>query len=117
MVKYPADLLYSGLCTVYEYFEITDNSTGITGFEEKPVYTDIPCRLVYKLSDTSTQGASAAYAKQEVKLILANDIFIKDGSKISVFQNGVTKVYQNSGEPLVYSCHQEIILKTFNDWV
>ena len=53
--------------------------------------------------------------KQDVKLILSNDIEIKAGSIIIVRQNGREIKYKNSGEPVIYSAHQELMIEIFEE--
>ena len=36
--------------------------------------------------------------------------------KITVTQNGVTRDYERSGKPAVYTCHQEVPLELFKEW-
>lgn len=53
--------------------------------------------------------------KQEVKLIIGNNYNIKAGSIIVVYQNGKETKYKNSGEPIVYSSHQELMIEIFDE--
>jgi hypothetical protein len=108
--------LYLGRCSVYEYRSVTDPVTKIAEPGEVPVLTNQPCRLSYKtITGTSPDGGAATVA-QTVKLFIASEITIKPGSKITVTQNGVTADYQSSGQPAVYTSHQEIILELFAGW-
>ena len=53
---------------------------------------------------------------QSVTLYIDPSVDIPEGSKITVTQNGVTRDYERSGRPAVYSCHQEIPLELFKGW-
>ena len=50
------------------------------------------------------------------KLFISPEVEIKPGSKIVVTQNGVTTEFSNSGKPAIYTNHQEIMLKLFEDY-
>ena len=115
-VKKALESLYEGLCSVYEYKQVKDATTQITGKKEVLVLTDIPCRLSSKSVVSSNQSENVNYAEKEIKLFLSKDIEIKAGSKIVVTQNGVTNAYKNSGVPAVHSNHQEIVLEIFKEW-
>ena len=59
---------------------------------------------------------TAASVTQGLKLFLAPEIRVKPGSKVIVTQNGITGAYSASGEPAVYSTHQEIVLELSGRW-
>jgi hypothetical protein len=107
---------YTGKCTVYEYQSVTDPVTKITESGEVPVLVDQPCRLSFKTITATSPNDGAATVTQIVKLFIAPEIRINPGSKIAVTQNGVTSDYQSSGQPAVYTNHQEIILELFKGW-
>lgn len=114
MVKKAIEKLYTGLCTVTE-FQTVKNSSGITKPREVVVLKDIPCRLSFKAISAADMSYGNAVT-QEIKLFIAPEIEIKDGSKITVTQNGYTVNYCKSGEPAVYLSHKEIILELFKGW-
>ena len=115
MVRKAIESLYTGKCTVTEYKKVRDSESGILKPREIVVLKDIPCRLSFKNIYAADLGYGNA-VEQEVKLFISPDINIKDGSKITVTQNGVTADYTNSGKPAVYSSHKEIILDLFRGW-
>ena len=68
---------------------------------------------------TSTNGDEVATAQQVVKLFLSPDVKVPAGCKIIVTRpNDVerTFTYSRSGEPGVFSNHQEIMLEPFRGW-
>lgn len=54
-----------------------------------------------------------ATTSQAVKLFIAPEIAVPEGSRIDVTQNGITTSYRQSGTPAVYSSHQEITLELY----
>ena len=109
--------MYEGVCTVSEYQAVQDPVTKVTKHQEVPVLTSQPCRLSFKTIGASQADDMHASAAQVTKLFITPDIQIKEGSKITVTQNGVTRDYQYSGIPAVYPTHQELILEIFKGWV
>ena len=108
--------LYKGNCPVYEYQSVKDPITKITSTEEVVVLIDQPCKLSFKNITSVNQLDNVLNISQCVKLFIAPDIVIKAGSKITVTQNGVTTAYTRSGQPAIYSNHQEISLELFKGW-
>ena len=105
---------YTGAFTVTEYQKvIKPNHT--TGFAEVDVVVNQPCRLSFS-SSPSTSDGDVAVINQTVKLFFAPEIKVKEGSKITVTQNGVTTEYKRSGTPAVYDTHTEILLERFKGW-
>lgn len=108
--------LYTGICTVYEQRNVTDEVTKITRKEEVSVLEEIPCKLSYKTLDNTVSGDGAAEVSQAVVLFCAPEWEIKPGSKIVVTQNGRTGAYSRSGLSGVFSAHQEIPLRLFTKY-
>ena len=115
MVRAAIERLYKGKCTIAEFQPVKDPVTKVTSKQEVNVLTDQPCRLSFK-NISSTSAGDAATVNQIVTLFIAPEIVIKAGSKITVTQNGVTTAYTRSGQPAVYSNHQEVILQLFKGW-
>lgn len=63
----------------------------------------------------SNQNVYNNQIKQDVKLIISNDIQVKPGSIIIVRQNGIQTKYKNTGKPIIYSAHQELMMEIFNE--
>ena len=105
---------YIGTFTVTEHQKvIRPNHT--TGFSDVDVIINQPCRLSFSSSPSATNG-DVAEINQTVKLFFAPEIKVKEGSKITVTQNGVTTAYKQSGTPAYYATHQEILLELFKGW-
>ena len=107
---------YEGLCTIYEYRDVTDEKTKLSSEEEVAVIEDQPCKLSFEKLNSVVQTETAAVQAQGVKLFLAPEIAVGSNSKIVVTQNGITNEYSASGIPAVYSTHQEITLELFRGW-
>ena len=100
---------YTGTFTVTEHQKVTkENRT--TGFIDVDVVIDQPCKLSFS-SSPSTSDGFIAEVNQTVKLFFAPEITVKEGSKITVTQNGVTTIYKRSGVPMVYQTHTEVLLE------
>ena len=110
--------LWKDRCTIIQRVEVTDPDTKLTDFEEKPLLQDQPCKLSFETL-TSTEGDAVAMVSQSVKLFLTPDVVIPAGCKVIVTRpNALERVftYSSSGEPGVFSNHQEIDLKEFRRW-
>ncbi len=106
---------YIGTCSIWENKKHT-RPNGSTGFEPQEVESDVPCRVSFKTINESQGSQNASRVATEVKLFINPDLIIKEGSKITVTQNGRINEYGRSGEPAVYFSHQEIILESFKGW-
>lgn len=107
---------YEGLCTIFEYREITDEKTKLSSEKEIVVAEEQPCKLSFEKLAAALQTETAASVGQGIKLFLAPEIVVRSNSKIVVTQNGVTEEYSASGKPAIYATHQEITLELFRGW-
>ena len=104
---------YTGVCTVIEYGKVRDEESKITHHGEVVALDRQPCKLSFEKTAAVVQTDTAAAVGQCVKLFIAPEVMVKPGSKIIVEQNGRVGEYLASGEPAVYSSHQEIALELF----
>lgn len=111
--------LFTGVCDIYEYEQFLDTTSYITKQRAIIKYENMPCRVSYYNNSSnilaSKENMFNNIITQKVKIFLDNDITIKPGSIIVVTQNGKMTKYKNSGEPAIYSSHQEIMLDIFED--
>ncbi|MGL5715042.1 MAG: hypothetical protein ACRCXT_06865 [Paraclostridium sp.] len=112
--KKALETMYTGKCTIYEYQEVKDPVTKRTTSREVMLTENYPCRLSYK-SITKTNDGNIPTLTQVIKLFISNEIEVKAGSKIVVTQNNKTTEYKNTGEPAIYTNHQEVILEIQED--
>lgn len=113
MKNNPLAILWKGKCTIYEYRDIVDPITHLTTQKEVPVLVDEPCRLSYNFEQATNIRSGAAVVSQSITLFIRPDLVINAGSVIEITQNGVTEKYKGSGQPAVYTNHQEIILQLY----
>ena len=109
-------------CDVYVRESTVDAETGRTGFSERKIYADVPCRVSYRISFETVGavrdvGDAATAAGQAVKLFLAPEISIPAGSKIVVRRLGAELVFFRSGIPAVFEGHQEVRVERFQKWI
>lgn len=114
--KKALEFLWKGTCTISVKKEKTNPITKRTEFDEDVIYSNQPCKLSFERLTTTTENSNAALITQGVKLFLSPTIEIPPGSKITVTQNEKTTDYERSGEPAVYSNHQEVPLELFKGW-
>ena len=74
------------------------------------------CKLSFVTIKQTLENQNVAEVVQVTKLFISNEVDIPAGSKIRVTQNGKTADYEKSGEPAVYTNHQEITLELFKGW-
>ena len=111
----PLATLWTGRCTIYEFQDVTDPETYQTTQKEVPVLVDEPCRVSYNHEQSTNIQNGAAVVSQSITLFIRPDLVIKPGSVIEIKQNGVTERYKGSGKPAVYTNHQQITLRLYED--
>ena len=110
--------LWKDRCTVYHRVKVTDPKTKLTDFDEKPLLQDQPCKLSFETLN-STDGDHVATVAQSVKLFISPDVEIPAGCKIVVTRfNDLERnfTYSRSGEPGIFTNHQEIMLEPFKGY-
>lgn len=107
--------LWKDRCTAIQRTEVTDPDTKLTGFEEKIILRDQPCKLSFETL-SSADGDPVAATAQAVKLFLSPDVAIPAGCRVTVTHQGNQLDYASSGLPGVFTNHQEICLKPFRGW-
>nr|DAF12314.1 MAG TPA: head closure knob [Caudoviricetes sp.] len=108
--------MYDGICTIIERQKVKLPNKS-TGFKDIVVLEDIPCRLSFKTITNTNQAETGVSAVVQVtKVFIAPEIQVKPGSKLTITQNDVTTEYKSSGQPAIYTTHQEIELELFERW-
>ena len=102
--------LWKDRCTVYLQHGAADPDTGLTAFEEQLLYEALPCKLSFETLPAAGAG-STAQVSQAVKLLLSAEYDIPAGSRIEVARGGRMFCYRRSGEPGIFTDHQEIPLE------
>lgn len=108
--------LWVGRCDVFVRETTVNPANGRDEPTEVQKLAGEPCRLSFSRISSTTEKDEAALIQQVVKLFVSREAEIPPGSKIVVTQNGVTQTFTRSGEPAVYSGHQEIVLETFKEY-
>lgn len=108
--------MYDGTCTIIERQKVKLPNKS-TGFKDIVVLEDIPCRLSFKtITNTNQAETGVSTVVQVTKVFSAPEIQVKPGSKLTITQNDVTTEYKSSGQPAIYTTHQEIELELFERW-
>lgn len=111
----PLKRLWIGRCTVYKYIDTLDQRTHQSVQQPVPVITNEPCRLSYHKEQATDISNGAPVISQSITLFIRPDLRIDPGSMIEVTQHGVTQKYKGSGEPAIYTNHQEIVLELYEE--
>ena len=108
--------LYDGVCNITQYKKVMKENKS-TEFKEEIVLKAQHCRLSYKTIVAAEKDENmASNLKQVAVLFIAPEVILNPGSKITIMQNGITSDYKASGEPAMYSTHQEVVLELFERW-
>lgn len=89
---------------------------GRTIQTDEVIYEDEPCRLSHNSVTTPDESSHAAIKVQGTVLYIDKNKTIPAGSTITVTHEDVTRDYEMSGVPAVYSVHQEIPLRLKKEW-
>lgn len=108
--------LWTGLATITVRQGVLNPANGRTEPVEKVTASDLPCRISHQTVKSTEPTEEAALVAQTVTLYIDPSVDIPEGSKVTVTQNGVTRDYERSGKPVVYTCHQEVPLELFKEW-
>ena len=108
-------LLWKDRMTVFEFKEVTKPNKA-TDFEEVPILENQPCKLSFSTLKEVNQTDESAAIVQTAKLFCDSALDIKAGSKIVVQRGDRTFEYSQSGEPGIFTTHQEIVLVPFRGW-
>ena len=108
--------LWVGKATITVLDGVLTPANGRTEPTESVTVSDAPCRISHTTIKSTQPSEEAAAVAQSVTLYIDPSVDIPEGSKITVTQNGMTRDYERSGTPAVYSTHQEIPLELFRGW-
>lgn len=107
--------LWHDKCTVIERVEV-ENEDHTTGFEDRSVVINEPCKLSFETISGNGYNGTAATIVQKAKLFISADLDIKTGSIIIVTRGTREFKFKHSGEPGVFTNHQEIVLEPWREW-
>ena len=106
--------MWTDLCTVTVKKRVTDAETHISSFTDEILLEDEPCKLSFS-STTPTAGDDTQSITQTVKLFVANAVAIPAGSRVTITRDGKSLEYKSSGEPSIFTYHQELSLNTVKE--
>lgn len=104
--------VYTGTMTVYVNEYVTDEN-GLEIQQWKARYEDEPCRVSRQNAPQPTDKRPKVFA-EITQLTCAPELQIPAGSKITIDFNGRVEDYTRTGEPRVYTTHQNIFIKTWD---
>lgn len=102
---------YEHTCNIKELQSLKDPISKVTKKQEVTILENQPCRLSYSSVKSANKSESNATVQQTIKLFIAPEIEIKEGSRIIVIHEGITDEFKHSGIPAVYFSHQEVVLE------
>ena len=108
--------LWNDTCSVYTYGKTVNATTKRTEFAETLLYDNQPCKLSFESLSATAEDNHAPRITQGVKLFVDNLLSIPDGSKVVITRGSNTFTYKSSGEPGIFTNHQEINLELFEGW-
>lgn len=108
--------MYDRECDVIEYQAVINQKNKRTENKEVVVLEKKPCRVSYETISNSDETEMQNNTSQKIKLFIAPEITIKEGSKIVVRKGNSVETFKNSGIPARYDTHQEVILENFKGW-
>lgn len=117
MVEKALKKLWLDYCTVYVQIEQINTLTKRTEFIEIPIIENEHCKLSFNSLSSAEVENNVSSKNQSITLFISNKIKIPSGSKIVITRGVNTFTYTNSGEPKIFTNHQEIQLELFERWV
>jgi hypothetical protein len=108
--------LWNDTCTVYVQEKVQNPNNKRTEFVETVLFENEPCKLSFESINTTSENGNISAVTQSVKLFLDNMLSVPSGSKIVVKRANNTFTYKKSGEPGIFTYHQEIPLELFDGW-
>lgn len=108
--------LWDSVATITVLDGVLNPANGRTEPVERVLVDGAACRISHKTVTTTEPSEEAAVVAQAVTLYIDPSVDIPEGSKITVTQNGVTRDYERSGTPAVYTVHQEVPLELWERW-
>ncbi|MFK0524756.1 ABC transporter ATP-binding protein [Paenibacillus illinoisensis] len=100
--------LYTDLVSV-QRSEKVKKPNGATEVQWVTKHTNVPCRISQTGLAANTQTDTTNDIDYSSKLFLSPLVEIKQGDKLTVTREGLTREY-TAGEPFIYPTHQEINL-------
>lgn len=116
MVKKALQTLWNDSCTVYVQAKTQNPNNKRTEFVETVLFENQPCKLSFESLNSASENGNVSTITQSAKLFLDNELSVPSGSKIVVKRAENTFAFKKSGEPGIFTYHQEIPLVLFDGW-
>lgn len=108
-------------CTIQTAQKVTQANQA-TGFDWVALVTDEPCKVSF-FNNFRMNGPTGDYwvaspVFQQVKLFLRPGLDVPPGSRIIVttHENNKTLYFESSGQPAIFTNHQEIEIQVVQKW-
>lgn len=108
-------MTYEHRCTITIKEKYTKEN-HVTATRDKVLLENEPCRISFSSINTTEENSNAARIVQTVKLFIAPEHNIPNGSKITINHDGIESLFSKSGKSALYPTHQEIMLDIFKDY-
>lgn len=108
--------LWNDTCSIYTYGKTVNPTTKRTEFAESVLHENQPCKLSFETLTSTDEVSHAPSISQGVKLFIGVGLSIPDGSEVVITRGSNTFTYKSSGEPGIFTNHQEINLELFEGW-
>lgn len=110
------ETLHTGRATIVVTKAVKDPLKKSCVKKEEVLYSEIPCRLSYRLDKNLTQDEGMfSSANKTISLFTSPSIDIPEGSKILVNWQGRKLELKNSSLPAIHKSHNEYIVEMVKD--
>lgn len=117
MVKDILKRLWLDTCNVYIQEKVKNEITKRTEFVEILIIENEPCKLSFNSITSADNSNNVSSVNQSITIFIDNELKIPSGSKIVVTRQNQNFIYKQSGQPRLFTNHQEIKLELFEGWV
>lgn len=100
---------YYGAADIYHYLPVEEN--GVTRAVRTLLYEGVRCALSKTTLNKSAENGGVNRIAYDALLFCAPELLIPAGCEIEVTQDGMSRLYKNTGEPFKYVSHQELMLE------
>ena len=114
-VKEVLTSFYDAVCQIQQCSTVSGKDVA-DRLNWRMAWENVPCHLDFDVIHPVVEGQQGALVHLDGILFVDSDIKIFPGSRILVYQDNQTWVFESSGEPAVYQTHQEVPLRLAEMW-